>query len=156
MNHILFFYISLRHCTTTTRKCLISRFMEGVNKRRYLQRLKKREVIFKMTLSLSLPSPSSHRPQENGEWEAGKEHGERENEKWEQNRHLEMKLMTGLGFKLGFVPIFHFPVPRVFSPLQDPSLSNMRRHCMLRHKSAWFHFSWNGSQEFNSSRVRPH
>ena len=34
-----------------------------------------------------------------------------ENEKLEQNRELEMKcffLLIGLGFKLGFVPIFHF------------------------------------------------
>ena len=41
----------------------------------------------------------------------GNEHGERENEKWEQSIELEMKLLIGRGFELGFVPIFHFPVP---------------------------------------------
>ena len=41
------------------------------------------------------------------------EHGRLGNEKkkWEQNRELEIKLQKGLGFKLGFVPIFHFSVP---------------------------------------------
>ena len=34
-----------------------------------------------------------------------------ENEKLEQNKELEMQLLIGPGFKLGFVPIFHFPVP---------------------------------------------
>ena len=38
-------------------------------------------------------------------------HGERENEKWKPSRELEMKLLIGLGFELGFVPIFHFSVP---------------------------------------------
>ena len=32
--------------------------------------------------------------------------------KWEKKRELEMKLLRGLGLKLGFVSIFHFPVPR--------------------------------------------
>jgi len=55
----------------------------------------------------------------NEEQGTGKEHGEWEIEKWEQNRELEMKLLTGRGFKLGFVPIFSFslsscsfPAPR--------------------------------------------
>ena len=43
---------------------------------------------------------------------SGNEHREQENVEWEQNRDLEMKLLIGLGFELGFVPIFHFPVPR--------------------------------------------
>ena len=34
------------------------------------------------------------------------------NEKWDQNTDFEIKLLRGLGLKLGFVPIFHFPVPR--------------------------------------------
>ena len=38
--------------------------------------------------------------------------GERKNEKWEKKRELEMKLVRGLGLKLDFVSIFHFPVPR--------------------------------------------
>ena len=41
---------------------------------------------------------------------SGNEHREQENVEWEQNRDLEMKLLIGLGFELGFVPIFHFPV----------------------------------------------
>ena len=32
--HLAFFYISLRPCAITTGKCLISHFMEDVNKRR--------------------------------------------------------------------------------------------------------------------------
>ena len=39
----------------------------------------------------------------------GNEHGKQENEKWEQNEELEMKLLhDGIGSKVGFVPIFHF------------------------------------------------
>ena len=53
----------------------------------------------------------------NGEWGAGNENREQENVEWEQNRESEMKLLIGLGFELGFVPIFHFPVPRIGSPL---------------------------------------
>ena len=41
-----------------------------------------------------------------------KESGEGENTKWEKRRELEVKLGIGLGLKLGFVPTFHFPVPR--------------------------------------------
>ena len=55
----------------------------------------------------------------NGDGGARNELGERENEKWEQTRKLEMKLLIGLGFRLGFVPpflfIFYFfilPFPR--------------------------------------------
>ena len=44
------------------------------------------------------------------------EYGKSENEIWEQNRELEMKLLIGLGFKLGYFPFFIsrslFPVPR--------------------------------------------
>ena len=42
----------------------------------------------------------------------GMSHGERKREKWEQDRKLKMKLLIGLGFKFGFVSIFHFPVSR--------------------------------------------
>ena len=42
----------------------------------------------------------------------GNEQGERENEKWEQNKELEIKLLIGLGFKRGLVSILHFPIPR--------------------------------------------
>ena len=42
----------------------------------------------------------------NGDGGARNELGERENEKWEQTRKLEMKLLIGLGFRLGFVPPF--------------------------------------------------
>ena len=38
--------------------------------------------------------------------------GSREFGKWEESRKLRMKLLIGQGFKLGFVPIFHFPVSR--------------------------------------------
>lgn len=43
---------------------------------------------------------------------AGNERMERENEKSEQNRELEMKLLIGQGFKVGFVfRFFIFPFP---------------------------------------------
>ena len=38
--------------------------------------------------------------------------GERKVENCEQMRELEMTSLIGRGFKLGFVPIFHFPLPR--------------------------------------------
>ena len=41
--------------------------------------------------------------------------GTEKNEKWGTNRELEMNLLSGLGLKLGFVPTFHFPVPRARS-----------------------------------------
>ena len=41
----------------------------------------------------------------------GNEHGERENEKWEPSIELEMKLLIGLGFELGFFPFFIFLFP---------------------------------------------
>ena len=41
----------------------------------------------------------------------GNEHGEQEIEKWEQSRELEIKLLMGLEFELGFVSISHFPIP---------------------------------------------
>ena len=56
---------------------------------------------------------------------AGNESWEQESEKWEQKRELEMKLLVGLKFKLGFVPIFHFPVPRACSPLLVLRFSNI-------------------------------
>ena len=37
------------------------------------------------------------------------------------------EVMIGLGFELGFVPIFHFPVPRIGSPLPVPRSSNIRK-----------------------------
>ena len=58
----------------------------------------------------------------NGDGGARNELGEGENEKWEQTRQLEMKLLIGLGFRLVFVPLFfiflffHFP----FSPCLSP------------------------------------
>ena len=58
---------------------------------------------------------------------SGNEHREQENVEWEQNRDLEMKLLTGLGFELGFVPIFHFPVSRIGSPLPVSRSGNIRK-----------------------------
>lgn len=56
-------------------------------------------------------------------WERGwgKEHGERENEKLEQKRELEMKLLLGLGF------IFIFPVTKLvaLSPLTSQAYMNI-------------------------------
>ena len=48
----------------------------------------------------------------NGKRETATENGkrERENNKWKQNRECEMKLLTGIGFNLGFVPVRYFPV----------------------------------------------
>ena len=48
-------------------------------------------------------------------------YGKWENEIWEQNRELEMKLLIELGFKLGYVTIFHLPVP--YSPFPVPRSS---------------------------------
>ena len=45
----------------------------------------------------------------------GNEIGEWENEKLEQNRELEMKLLIGPRFKLGYVTISHFSFFRVFT-----------------------------------------
>ena len=45
---------------------------------------------------------------ETGNGEQGTGKGGWENEKWEKNRDFE-------GLKSGFVPIFHFPVPRACS-----------------------------------------
>ena len=36
-----------------------------------------------------------------------------------------MELLIGLVCRLGFVPIFHFPVPRDRFPLPVPRVSNM-------------------------------
>ena len=53
------------------------------------------------------------------------EYGKSDNEIWEQNRELEMKLLIGLGFKLGYFPFFIFPfaVPR--SPFLVPPFSSI-------------------------------
>ena len=61
----------------------------------------------------------------NGEWGRKNEHGEGGNEKWEQSRELEMKLLIGLRFKAGFVPICHFPIPRARPLLHVPRFSNI-------------------------------
>ena len=46
--------------------------------------------------------------------------GERENKKWEQSReYVEMELLIRLVVRLGFVSIFHFPVPRVSNIIID-------------------------------------
>ena len=58
---------------------------------------------------------------------SGNEHREQENVEWEQNRDLEMKLLIGLGFELGFVSIFHFPVSPIGSLLPVPRSSNIRK-----------------------------
>ena len=55
----------------------------------------------------------------------GNEHGEREIEKLEQSREFKMKLLIALGLKLGFVSIFHFPIPRYRSPHPVPPFSNI-------------------------------
>ena len=64
----------------------------------------------------------------------GNEQGEQENEKWEQNKELEMKLLIGLGFKWSFVSIFHFPVPRARFPLPVPRFSNIPVCPQILHK----------------------
>ena len=56
-------------------------------------------------------------PWERG-WEQGMSIGKRKFKKREQCRQLEMKLLLGLGFKLGFVPIFHCPAPRAVPRFQ--------------------------------------
>ena len=61
----------------------------------------------------------------NGEWGRKNEHGEGGNEKWEQSRELEMKLLIGLRFKAGFVPICHFPIPRARPLLHFPRFSDI-------------------------------
>ena len=57
----------------------------------------------------------------------GKATGERargmERKKWEQSGELELKLLIGLGFKLGFFsqfPFFRSPLPGLCSPLPAP------------------------------------
>ena len=62
----------------------------------------------------------------NGQPWTGNDHGELGNEKWKQNRELEMKLLIRLGFNLGFLPIFHFPVRRARFPLPVLRLSNIQ------------------------------
>ena len=57
----------------------------------------------------------------------GKGTGERargmERKKWEQSGELELKLLIGLGFKLGFFsqfPFFRYPLPVPHSPVPGP------------------------------------
>ena len=56
----------------------------------------------------------------NGEWGRKNEHRVGGNKKWEQSRELEMKLLIGLRFKAGFLPICHFPIPRARPLLHVP------------------------------------
>ena len=51
------------------------------------------------------------------------EYGKSDNEIWEQNRELEMKLLIGLGFKLGYFPFFIFPFAAPRSPFLVPRSS---------------------------------
>ena len=71
------------------------------------------------------------------------EYGKSDNEIWEQNRELEMKLLIGLGFKLGYFPFFifsfavprsPFPVPR--SPFLVPPFSSIL-FVSSRRRVAW-------------------
>ena len=64
------------------------------------------------------------------------EYGKSDNEIWEQNRELEMKLLIGLGFKLGYFPffIFSFAVPR--SPFLVPPFSSIL-FVSSRRRVAW-------------------
>lgn len=58
---------------------------------------------------------------------AGNERGERENERWEQNRELENEIADRARVQGWFYfPIFHFPVSHACSPLSVPSFSNTR------------------------------
>ena len=59
-----------------------------------------------------------------------------ENEIWEQNRELEMKLLIGLGFKLCYFPFFILPftVPR--SPFLVPPFSSIL-FALSRRRVAW-------------------
>ena len=89
---------------------------------------------------------------ETGNGKQGASHGERENEKWEQkqrigNENIDRAAVPTsfpgfsptrpyglsakrrenlgtrlLGFKLGFVPVFHFPVPVLVTCLKNPTL----------------------------------
>ena len=55
---------------------------------------------------------------------AGNEHGKRENEKLRTgNEVTDRKLVC----KLGFVLIFHFPVPRASSPFPATTFSNIHQ-----------------------------
>lgn len=49
----------------------------------------------------------------------------RENEKWDQSRDVEMTLLIGEGVRLGFVPIFHFPVTHALFPLPASRFRNI-------------------------------
>ena len=58
---------------------------------------------------------------------AGNDRGERENERWEQNRELENEIADRARVQGWFYfPIFHFPVSHACSPLSVPSFSNTR------------------------------
>ena len=59
--------------------------------------------------------------------EQGTSTGNRKMKSGNKLRELEMKFLIGLGFKLGFVPIFNFSVPfRTRSPLPVPHISNIQ------------------------------
>ena len=51
------------------------------------------------------------------------EYGKSENEIWEQNRELEMKLLIGLGVNLDYFPFFIFPLTVPRSPFLVPRSS---------------------------------
>ena len=61
--------------------------------------------------------------------------GKSDNEIWEQNRELEMKLLIGLGFKLGYFPffIFSFAVPRSPFPVPRSSFLLLVASSLCRH-----------------------
>jgi len=52
---------------------------------------------------------------ETGEKEQGTNTGNGKMKSGNKLGELQMKLLIGLGFKLGFVPIFNFPVPSPYS-----------------------------------------
>ena len=55
----------------------------------------------------------------------GTGNGERENEKWGQNRELEIKLLIELGFNKVLFPFFvPAPLPHTLSPFLAPCLSS--------------------------------
>ena len=53
------------------------------------------------------------------------EYGKSENEIWEQNRELEMKLLIGLGVNLDYFPFFIFPFTVPHSPFLVPPFSSI-------------------------------
>ena len=52
---------------------------------------------------------------------------------------MEMTLLIGKGFRLGFVPIFHFPVPHALSPLPVLETSPLQVLVLFKTvQSSWF------------------